>query len=196
MKNIHPIHDTMLSTERKEALLRQKGIVLWFLGLSGSGKSTLAKGLEKKLYDKGYYSMLLDGDNLRTGLNKNLDFCSDDRQENLRRTSEVAKLFAYNGAITICSFISPTEKSRAMVKEIVGDKYFQVYVNSPLEVCEDRDVKGLYKKARKGEIENFTGIGAPFETPLHSDFEVRTDLNSIEDSINLVYESILQHIKQ
>ncbi len=181
MENIHPIFDQVLARTSKESLLNQKGIVLWFVGLSGSGKSTIAKALERELHQAGKLTMLLDGDNLRTGINNNLGFSEADRKENIRRAAEVAKLFAGNGIITICSFISPTEEIRQMAKEIIGSDYFEVFINCPLEVCEQRDVKGLYQKARRGEIKNFTGIDSPFEHPVHPFIEVHTDLKSLDD---------------
>jgi len=181
MENIHPIFDQVLARTSKEAMLHQKGIVLWFVGLSGSGKSTIAKALERDLHQAGKLTMLLDGDNLRTGINNNLGFSEADRKENIRRAAEVAKLFADNGTITICSLISPTEEIRNMAKEIIGKDYFEVFINCPLEICEQRDVKGLYQKARKGEIKNFTGIDSPFEHPVHPSIEVRTDLTSLDE---------------
>jgi adenylylsulfate kinase len=181
MENIHPIFDQVLARTSKETMLHQKGIVLWFVGLSGSGKSTIAKALERDLHQAGKLTMLLDGDNLRTGINNNLGFSEADRKENIRRAAEVAKLFADNGTITICSLISPTEEIRSMAKEIIGKDYFEVFINCPLEVCEQRDVKGLYQKARKGEIKNFTGIDSPFEHPVHPSIEVRTDLKSLDE---------------
>ncbi|MCK5470355.1 MAG: adenylyl-sulfate kinase, partial [Cyclobacteriaceae bacterium] len=166
MDNIFPIFDSILSSQDKEKLLNQISLVVWVVGLSGSGKSTLARGLENALHQKGYITQILDGDNLRSGLNKNLTFSEEDRIENIRRAAEVSKLFVNCGIITICSLISPTEEIRKMAKSIVGtDKYFEVYVNCPIEVCESRDTKGLYKLARKGEIRNFTGIDSPFEEP-------------------------------
>jgi adenylylsulfate kinase len=190
MENIHPIFDQVLERASKEALLQQKGIVLWFVGLSGSGKSTLAKALERELHQAGRLTMLLDGDNLRTGINNNLGFSEADRKENIRRAAEVAKLFASNGIVTICSLISPTEEIRHMAKEIVGSDYFEVFIHCPLEVCEQRDVKGLYQKARKGEIKNFTGIDSPFEHPLHPAIEVRTDLNSLEECKDSILRAV------
>ncbi len=180
MENIHPIFDQVLERSSKEELLKQKGIVLWFVGLSGSGKSTVAKAIEAELHKAGKLTMLLDGDNLRTGINNNLGFSESDREENIRRAAEVAKLFANNGTITICSFISPTEKIREISSRIIGKDYFEVFIHCPLEVCEQRDVKGLYQKARKGEIKNFTGIDSPFENPSSPSIEVRTDLESLE----------------
>ncbi len=146
------------------------------VGLSGSGKSTLARSLERDLHGRGFLTYLLDGDNLRSGLNNNLGFAEADRQENIRRAAEVAKLLLTGGLITICSFISPTEEIRQMARQIIGEEdYLEVYVNAPLEVCEQRDVKGLYAKARRGEIGNFTGISSPFEAPANPFLELRTD---------------------
>ncbi|MDN5204038.1 adenylyl-sulfate kinase [Fulvivirgaceae bacterium BMA10] len=196
MENIHPIFDQILKREDKENLLRQKGVVIWMIGLSGSGKSTLAKSLERTLFDKGHLTQILDGDNLRTGLNNNLGFSEEDRTENIRRVAEVAKLFANCGVVTICSFISPTEEIRQMAKAIIGnDLYYEVFVNCSLEVCEERDVKGLYAKARKGEIKNFTGIDSPFENPKHPNLELKTDVDSLEDCLSQLKESITQRIK-
>ncbi len=196
MSNIFPIFDTILSAEDKEKLLKQKSLVVWVVGLSGSGKSTLARGLENALHQKGYLTQILDGDNLRTGINKNLSFSDEDRTENIRRAAEVSKLFTSCGIITICSLISPTEEIRKMAKTIIGsDKYFEVYVNCPIEVCESRDVKGLYKLARKGEIKNFTGIDAPFEEPKNPDLEIKTDINSIEVCHNQLVKNIIEKIK-
>lgn len=161
------------------------------VGLSGSGKSTLARALENSLHEKGYLTMLLDGDNLRTGVNNNLGFSEDDRKENIRRAAEVSKLFANNGTITICSLISPTAEIRQMAKQIIGDKYLEVFINCPLEVCEARDVKGLYAKARRGEIKDFTGIDSPFESPSSPDIEVNTAENSIEKSLDQLINKIL-----
>ena len=195
MDNIFPIFDTILSPADKERLLNQRAIVVWIVGLSGSGKSTLARGLENELHQKGYLTQVLDGDNLRSGINNNLGFSDEDRVENIRRAAEVSKLFADCGVITICSLITPTNKIRAMAKSIVGDKYFEVFVNCPLEICESRDVKGLYKKARNGEIKNFTGIDSPFEPPENPDLEIRTDLCSIEECHNQLMEKIIPKIK-
>lgn len=196
MNNIFPIFDTILSAEEKEKQLKQKSLVVWIVGLSGSGKSTLARGLENALHQQGYISQILDGDNLRSGLNNNLSFSEEDRIENIRRAAEVSKLFAGCGIITICSLISPTEKIREMAKAIVGeDKYYEVFVNCPIEVCESRDVKGLYKRARKGEVKNFTGIDSPFEAPLVPDLEIRTDINSVAYCHEQLVEHILKKVK-
>lgn len=194
MENIHPIFDTLLDLRQKEGLLKQRSLVIWMVGLSGSGKSTIAKGLEVSLFTEGLLTVLLDGDNLRTGINKNLGFSSEDRTENIRRTAEVAKLFASNGIITICSMISPTQDIRKMAREIIGEKYFEVFINCPIEVCEERDVKGLYKKARRGELKNFTGIDSLFEDPENPDLELNTETTSIEESVEALKQAILPKI--
>ena len=195
MNHIHPIFDKILQREDKEAQLKQHSIVIWMVGLSGSGKSTLAKALEKDLYERGFLTTLLDGDNLRTGINNNLGFTEADRTENIRRAAETSKLFAACGIITICSLISPTEEIRNMSKNIIGEKdYFELFIHTPIEVCEQRDVKGLYKKARAGEIKNFTGIDSPFEHPKAPSLEVRTDLHSLEDCLQQILTAILPKI--
>ena len=195
MNHIHPIFDKILQREDKEAQLKQHSIVIWMVGLSGSGKSTLAKALEKDLHDRGFLTTLLDGDNLRTGINNNLGFTEADRTENIRRAAETSKLFAACGIITICSLISPTEEIRLMSKSIIGDTdYFELFVNTPIEVCEQRDVKGLYKKARAGEIKNFTGIDSPFEHPAAPSLEVRTDLHNLEECLQQILTAILPKI--
>lgn len=194
-ENIFPIFDTTLKREDKEQLLKQRAIVLWMVGLSGSGKSTLAKALENALHQKGYLTKLLDGDNLRIGVNNNLGFSEEDRTENIRRAAEVSRLFAEGGIITICSLISPTEKVRKMAKEIIGKgHYAEVFINCPLEECERRDVKGLYAKARAGEIKDFTGISAPFEQPKNPDIEIKTDQMSLEESLNHLLEAVLSKV--
>ena len=195
MNHIHPIFDKILQRSDKEAQLKQHSIVIWMVGLSGSGKSTLAKALERDLHDRGFLTTLLDGDNLRTGINNNLGFTEADRTENIRRAAETSKLFAACGIITICSLISPTEEIRTMSKNIIGaNDYFELFVNTPIEVCEQRDVKGLYKKARAGEIKNFTGIDSPFEHPKAPSLEVRTDLHSLEDCLQQILTAILPKI--
>lgn len=194
--NIHPIFDQLLGREAKEKQLNQRGVCIWFTGLSGSGKSTIAKGLESSLYQLGYYTQVLDGDNIRTGINNNLGFSEADRTENIRRIAEVAKLFVQAGVVTLCSFVSPTRDIRAQAQAIIGDADFiEVYVNAPYSVCEDRDVKGLYKKARAGEIKNFTGLDAPFDAPENPAVEIRTDEMDAEASVQLVLDYILERIK-
>ena len=195
MDNIFPIFDTILSLEDKQKLLNQKSLVVWIVGLSGSGKSTLARGLENELFQRGFLTQVLDGDNLRSGINNNLSFTDEDRIENIRRAAEVSKLFSNCGVITICSLISPTHQVREMAKSIIGETYFEVFVNCPIEVCESRDVKGLYKRARNGEIKNFTGIDSPFESPKYPDLEIRTDINSIEECHNQLVVQIINKVK-
>jgi len=195
-ENIHPIFDQLLSRSDKETQLAQRAKVLWFTGLSGSGKSTIAKGLESVLRQAGFYTMVLDGDNVRAGINNNLGFSEEDRVENIRRISEVGKLFLNNGAVTICSFVSPTIAIRDMAREIIGaEDFVEVFVNTPLYICEQRDVKGLYKKARAGEIKNFTGIDAPFEASPNPEIEILTENQTPEESVQEVYEKVLPLIQ-
>jgi adenylylsulfate kinase len=195
LENIYPIFDTILSRSDKEKMLKQKSVVIWMVGLSGSGKSTLARALENSLHEEGYLTQLLDGDNMRTGINNNLGFSPEDRTENIRRAAETAKLFMNAGLVTICSFISPTNDIRNMAKEIIGDGYVEVYVDCPVEVCEERDVKGLYAKARKGEIPDFTGISAPFDVPQKPDVAVDTANQSLEESHQQLVKAIINRIK-
>lgn len=183
-KNIYPIFDRMLSRAEKEALLGQRGVMLWLTGLSGSGKSTLAIALERELHRRGFLCRILDGDNIRSGINNNLGFSAEDRVENIRRIAEVGKLFVDTGIITIAAFISPTNELRQMASRIIGaDSFLEVYVSTPLEECEKRDVKGLYAKARRGEIKNFTGISAPFEAPLHPALSLDTSKLTLEEAV-------------
>jgi adenylylsulfate kinase len=187
MSNIYPIFDQMLSREDKETLLGQKGVMLWFTGLSGSGKSTVAVALERELHRRGRLCRILDGDNIRTGINANLGFSEADRKENIRRIAEVSKLFVDTGIITIAAFISPTEEMRQMAAEIIGRNDFkEIYISTPLEECERRDVKGLYAKARLGEIKNFTGISSPFEAPVNPDLSIDTSAVSLEESVRML----------
>lgn len=196
MNNIHPIFDKILTKQHKEELLKQKSVVIWMVGLSGSGKSTLAKALEQELHERGRLTQLLDGDNLRTGINNNLGFSESDRVENIRRAAEVAKLFMNCGVVTICSFISPSKELREMAKNIIGaEGYYEVFINCPFEVCEQRDVKGLYKKARNGEIKNFTGLDAPFESPENPALELRTDIKDLETCKQELVDKVLLKIK-
>ncbi|WNJ19433.1 adenylyl-sulfate kinase [Pontibacter sp. G13] len=194
--HIHPIFDRILQRSDKEEKLQQRARVVWLTGLSGSGKSTIAQALERALHNEGYFTKLLDGDNIRVGLSNNLTFSAEDRKENIRRIAEAAKLFMDGGVICLCSFVSPTREIRAMAAEIVGEEDFlEVYVNAPLEVCEDRDVKGLYQKARAGEIKQFTGIDAPYEAPENPFLEIRTDQQDLETSKTLILEALLPHIQ-
>jgi adenylylsulfate kinase len=195
--NIHPIFDRLLQREDRENRLGQRSKVLWLTGLSGSGKSTIAQHLERKLYNEGFFTQVLDGDNIRSGLNSNLSFSPEDRTENIRRISEIAKLYLHSGVVTINSFISPTIAIRQMAKDIIGaEDFIEVYINTPLEVCEARDVKGLYKKARKGEIKGFTGIDAPYEAPINPNIEVKTHNMTIDESVDVIYNYLLDIIKQ
>lgn len=174
----------MLSRHDKEQLLGQKGVMLWFTGLSGSGKSTVAIALERELQKRGLLCRILDGDNIRTGINANLGFSADDRRENIRRVAEVAKLFVDTGIITIAAFVSPTEDLRNLAQHIIGkDDFKEIFISTPIEECERRDVKGLYARARRGEVKNFTGISAPFEAPQHPALSLDTSKLSLEESV-------------
>ncbi|GAB4449200.1 MAG: adenylyl-sulfate kinase [Bacteroidales bacterium] len=195
-ENIKPIFDKMLSKQEKEKQLHQRAKCIWFTGLSGSGKSTLATLLEKKLFELNFATALLDGDNIRFGLNKDLGFTDVERIENIRRIAEVNKLFNDNGIITINTFVSPTNYIRRLAKEIIGNEnFFLIYVNASIETCESRDVKGLYKKARKGEINEFTGISAPFEEPDDAQLMIDTNSESIENNLKTITEYILKEIR-
>ena len=182
--NIYPIFDRMLSRHDKEQLLGQKGVMLWFTGLSGSGKSTVAIALERELQKRGLLCRILDGDNIRTGINANLGFSADDRRENIRRVAEVAKLFVDTGIITIAAFVSPTEDLRNLAQHIIGkDDFKEIFISTPIEECERLDVKVLYARARRGEVKNFTGISAPFEAPQHPALSLDTSKLSLEESV-------------
>ena len=195
-EHVYPIFDKMLSRSAKEQLLGQKGLMVWFTGLSGSGKSTLAVALERELHQRGLLCRILDGDNIRSGINNNLGFSAADREENIRRIAEVGKLFVDTGIITLAAFISPDEKMRQMAASIIGNgDFLEVYVNTPIEACEKRDVKGLYAKARKGEIKNFTGVSAPFEAPENPDISNDTSVTSLEESVQALLSIILPKIK-
>ena len=194
--NIHPIFDNMLDRKAKENLLNQNAVVIWMTGLSGSGKSTIARALEQKLHQEGILTKLLDGDNLRTGLNKNLGFSEEDRLENIRRVAESAKLFLENGVVTICSFVSPTIDIRKMAEEIIGaDDFLEVFVDASFDECANRDVKGLYKKALKGEIKDFTGLDAPFDKPVKPFLNIDTEKLTVEESADLLYQNVIKKIK-
>lgn len=185
-KHIIP-HEFSLSKAARNSRNGHASFVLWFTGLSGSGKSTIANAVEQALFAANYQTYVLDGDGLRNGLNAGLGFNEADREENLRRTAEVAKLFADAGMITLASFISPLKKDRDMVKTIIGaEQFYEIFVEAPLEICESRDVKGLYKKARTGEIPYFTGISAPYEMPEHPDLILKTSDMSLEATVEKV----------
>ena len=195
--NIFPIFDELLQKKDKEQFLNQNSFTIWMTGLSGSGKSTIAKGLERHLHKEGFLTQVLDGDNIRVGVNNNLSFSDKDRTENIRRIAEVSSLFINCGIITINCFVSPTIVMRQMAKEIIGDEnYIEVFINASLVECEKRDVKGLYIKARAGEIKNFTGIDAPFEAPINAELEIKTDELSVDASIQKVLDYIMPKIKK
>lgn len=195
-RNIFSTFDEILPREEKEKLLNQKAKVIWMTGLSGSGKTTVAKYLERYLHDKGYLTQLLDGDNIRSGINNNLGFSDADRRENIRRIAEVSKLFLNCGIITINCFVSPTKAIREMAQSIIGaDDFIEVFIDTPLEVCEARDVKGLYKKARAGEIKDFTGISAPFEAPENA-LRIETADQSVEASAQKIIEYLIPIIEK
>jgi adenylylsulfate kinase len=194
-RHIYPILDKLVTREIRSQILNQQSRVLWFTGLSGSGKSTIAIALERKLLSEGYFVYVLDGDNIRTGLNAGLSFSQEDRNENIRRIAEVGKLFVHSGVIVISSFISPTIEIREKAKNIIGaDDFLEIFIDTPIEICEQRDVKGLYKKARKGEIKNFTGIDAPYEAPTDPYLSVQTEDQSVEESVDFIFKHIIEKI--
>ena len=189
--HLHPTFDRMLPREAKERLLGQRGLVVWLYGLSGSGKSTLAHLLEHALHAEGRFTVTLDGDNVRTGLNQNLGFSDDDRRENIRRVAEVAKLFAQSGVVTIASFITPKNELRSLARDILGDDdLLEVYVKASFETCAERDVKGLYAKAKSGEVKQFTGKDSAFEEPDRADLVIDTESESEAESLNRLKEAV------
>ena len=195
-ENIFPVFDKIISKEKKEKNLNQKGKVFWLTGLSGSGKTTIALQLEKELFKLGFLVQILDGDNIRAGINNNLSFSEADRAENIRRISEVSKLFLNCGVITINCFVSPTTKMRQNAENIIGkENYYEIFINADLETCEKRDVKGLYKKARNGEIKNFTGIDSQYEKPNNPSLEINTSQLSIDQSIEIILKNVLPQLK-
>ncbi|MBP5393672.1 MAG: adenylyl-sulfate kinase [Bacteroidaceae bacterium] len=188
---IYPIFDKMLSRQDKEQLLHQRGIMIWMTGLSGSGKSTVAIGVERELHKRGILCRILDGDNIRAGINSNLGFSEEDRRENIRRIAEIGKLFVDTGIVTIACFVSPTTELREMAREIIGENDFrEVYIATPLSECERRDVKGLYARARRGEVKDFTGISAPFEAPTHPDLSLDTSQMTLQEEVEAVVELV------
>lgn len=194
--NIYPIFDRMLPRSEREKLLSQRSVVVWFTGLSGSGKSTLALALERELHARGKLVMVLDGDNIRAGINSNLGFSEADRCENIRRIAEIGKLMVDAGVITLAAFISPTNQMREMARSIIGaENFLEIYISTPIEECEKRDVKGLYAKARRGEIANFTGITDPFEAPESPLCQVDTSVLNMEESVNKLLDVILPQLE-
>jgi len=194
--NIHPVFEKILNRGDKETFLKQRAKAIWMTGLSGSGKTTIAIGLERELQKRGFLTQILDGDNIRSGINKNLGFSNSDRKENIRRIAEVSKLFINCGIITINCFVSPTKEIRSVARELIGkDDFLEIFVNTPYSVCEQRDVKGLYAKARKGEIKNFTGLDSPFEEPDAAFIDIQTENMSIEESVNILVEAVIEELK-
>lgn len=195
-RHIYPVFERMMTRDDKEQLLQQRGVMIWFTGLSGSGKSTLAIALERELHQRGILCRILDGDNVRSGINNNLGFSAADRVENIRRIAEVGKLFVDTGIVTIAAFISPNNALREMAASIIGVTHFlEVYVSTPLAECERRDVKGLYAKARRGEIREFTGISAPFEVPEHPALELDTSHLTLAESVEQLVALVLPHVQ-
>ncbi len=194
-KNLFP-HNHFVNSDLRQKLTHQNSLLIWLTGLSGSGKSTIANELEKKLYSNNFLSYLLDGDNIRVGLNNDLGFSDTDRKENIRRIAEVSKLMIDAGIIVITAFISPFEEERSFAKNLVKkENYFLVHIECSIEKCEARDVKGLYKKVRKGEIINFTGIDSPYEIPTKANLIVNTERESVKESVNKIFNAILKKIK-
>ncbi|ROI04072.1 MULTISPECIES: adenylyl-sulfate kinase [unclassified Chryseobacterium] len=193
--DLHPDF-SLYKPDKKNELLKQKPISVWMTGLSGSGKSTIAKELEKRLLDNKYFSCILDGDNIRYTINKDLGFSEKDRTENIRRVAELNSLLLNNGIIVINCFISPAEKDRDMIKEIIGkNSFFEIHIDCPLVVCIERDVKGLYKKALSNKISNFAGIHYKYEEPLLPFLKIRTDEKTVEQCVLMIYEHIINYIK-
>ncbi len=196
-ENLHPVFDRMLGREAKEERLGQRGQVIWLYGLSGSGKSTLAIALERRLAEEGFYTQILDGDNIRTGLNANLGFSDDDRKENIRRIAEVAKLFARAGLVTLTSFITPKKELRELARSVIGaEDFLEVYVRASFETCAGRDPKGLYAKAQAGQVSQFTGKDSIFEEPDEPDLLIDTELSSVEESLDALFREVLPRVQR
>ncbi len=195
-KNVIP-HSYSVSKEDRTILNDHGALLLWFTGLSGSGKSTIANAVEKRLQERGIHTYTLDGDNVRKGLNKNLSFSPDDRKENIRRIAEVANLMVDAGLVVLAAFVSPYKKDREAIKEIVGaSNFIEIFVNTPIEECERRDVKGLYAKARAGEIKDFTGVNAPYEAPVDAAIEIDTTITTVNESVDIIVEEISAKLKR
>lgn len=190
-------HNFCVTKQQRSALKKHRPILVWFTGLSGSGKSTIANALEKALVERNIHTYLLDGDNVRKGLNNNLSFTPEDRSENIRRIGEVANLMLDAGLVVLASFVSPYKEDRENVKRIVkNDNFIEVFVNTPVEECERRDVKGLYAKARKGEITNLTGVNAPYEAPVAPNIQIDTENISVEEAVALILREVEDKIKE
>ncbi|MGH2649414.1 MAG: adenylyl-sulfate kinase, partial [Ginsengibacter sp.] len=195
MKNI-VCHDYQITRDARNRRNKHSSFVIWFTGLSGSGKSTIASSVEKELYNQNIQTYSLDGDNIRTGINKELGFSEEDRHENIRRIGEIAKLFTDAGTVVVAAFITPLEKDREMLRGILGkENLVEIFVNTSLAECERRDVKGLYKKARLGVIKNFTGISAPYENPEKPDIEIQTEKESIESAVKRIVNAVSEKLK-
>jgi len=195
MKNTVP-HDFSVTKEQRNQSNGHRSFLVWFTGLSGSGKSTIANATEKVLFGKGLKTYILDGDNIREGLNGDLTFSADDRTENIRRIAEVANLMIDAGVIVLAAFVSPYRTDRENIRKIVGaDNFLEIYVSTPIAECEKRDIKGLYAKAREGHIENFTGISAPYEAPMEADVEIDTSMISVEEAVALILDRIENKIR-
>ncbi len=190
--HIHP-HEGKIKRSDRERLMEQRGVTLWFTGLSGAGKSTLAVATEEALYEQGYLTYILDGDNIRSGINANLGFSPEERTENIRRIAEIAKLFRDTGIINLTAFISPYREDRQLARRLADGDFIEVHVDAPLDICEERDPKGLYKKARSGEIKDFTGIDAPYEAPEKPEIYVNTDEQSLSECVEQVMEYLRHH---
>ncbi len=185
-------HRATVTRQRRAKLNQHESVLLWFTGLSGSGKSTLAHALEEKLYQMGYHTFVLDGDNVRHGLSGDLGFSNDDRIENIRRISEIAKLFVEAGVIVLTAFISPFRADRAKARSLVGDDFIEIYCKCPVTVCEERDVKGLYRRARAGEIKDFTGISSPYEEPSHPELSIDTNSHSRDECVEQILAYLIE----
>lgn len=196
MKESQHIYEQKYQVCLKDRELKKghKAACIWFTGFSGSGKSTLANRVEQELCKRGFHTYILDGDNMRKGLNKDLTFSEEDRVENIRRIGEVAKLMCEAGLVVLAAFITPFRKDRALLRELIGHNFIEVFVDTPLDICEKRDVKGLYQKARNGEITNFTGISSPFEVPEKPDVHIITNKQSLDDSIRIILDQVLPRL--
>jgi len=188
-------HSYKITRDDRELANGHKAACIWFTGLSGAGKSTLANLVEQGLFKEGIKTYTLDGDNIRNGLNKGLTFTEKDRTENLRRIGEVAKLMCDSGTVLLATFITPFEQERHSLRTLLGEMFIEIFVDTPIEICEQRDVKGLYKKARTGEISNFTGVSSPFERPVCPDIYIQTTNQTLEQSVNLILANVLSKIK-